>query len=156
MIVAFTGHRNNKLGGYKIPNPTYIYVCQQIEKTLKELQPEKVITGMALGTDQWTANIAIKLNIPFLAAIPFTGQEKAWPEASQRTYHLLLRKAAEQIIVCEGGYAASKMQTRNEFMVNQCDILIAVWDGTTGGTENCVKYAESIGKKIIYIDPKLL
>ena len=47
MIVAFTGHRPQKLGGYKLPNPTYIKVCQEIESTLKELKPEKVISGMA-------------------------------------------------------------------------------------------------------------
>lgn len=155
MIVAFSGHRPSKLGGYTLPNPTYIHVCQQIEKALKELQPEKVISGMALGIDQWAANIAIKLNIPFIAAIPFIGQEKAWPEASQRTYHALLNKAIEKIIVCEGGYAASKMQIRNQWMTDHCDKLIAVWDGTPGGTGNCVQYAKNINREIILINPNL-
>lgn len=155
MIVAFTGHRPDELGGWDLPNPTYIHVCQQIEKTLKEVQPEKVISGMALGVDQWAANIAVKLNIPFVAAMPFVGQDSVWPAASQKTYHALLKRASEQVIVCEGGYAPSKMQVRNEFMVNECDILIAVWDRSPGGTANCVKYAEGIGKKIIYINPKL-
>lgn len=49
MIVAFTGHRPDKLGGYKLPNPTYVKVCQQIETKLVELKPEKIISGMALG-----------------------------------------------------------------------------------------------------------
>jgi uncharacterized phage-like protein YoqJ len=159
MIVAFTGHRPDKLPnkeiGYKLPNPTYIYVCQQIEKTLLELKPDKIITGMALGIDQWAANVAIKLNIPFLAAIPFEGQEKAWPESSQKTYQKLLSKAAEKVIVCEGGYAAYKMQIRNEWMVNNSDILIAVYNGdTSGGTFNCVQFAKSINREIIYINPK--
>ena len=159
-VIAFTGHRPDKLPnketGYKLPNPTYIHVCQQIEKHLKELQPEKIISGMALGVDQWAANIAIKLHIPFLAAIPFIDQEKAWPASSQKTYHNLLSKATEKVIVCEGGYAAYKMQTRNCWMVDRCDKLIAVWDGTPGGTGNCINYAKSINKKIIYIDPKKL
>jgi uncharacterized phage-like protein YoqJ len=157
-IVAFTGHRPDKLPnketGYKLPNPTYIHVCQQIEKTLKELQPEKVISGMALGVDMWAANIAYKLSIPFIAAVPFLGQEKAWPESSQKTFHNLLNKAAETVIVCEGGYAAYKMQTRNCWMVDRCDKLIAVWDETPGGTGNCVSYAKSINREIILIDPK--
>lgn len=154
MIIAFTGHRPDKLGGYKLPNSTYIHVCQQIEKTLAELKPEKVISGMALGVDMWAAHVAYKLDIPFVAAIPFEGQEKAWPVVSQKAYHLLLNKAVEKVIVCEGDYAPAKMQTRNEYMVNECDVLIAVWDGTPGGTANCVKYAQGIGKKIIFIDPK--
>jgi uncharacterized phage-like protein YoqJ len=154
MIVAFTGHRPNKLGGFLLPNPTYIHVCQQLEKTIKELQPTEAISGMALGIDQWAANICRKLGIPFTAAIPFVGQEKAWPEASQKTFRALLNKATKQVIVSEGGYAAAKMQIRNEYMCDHCDVLVAVWDGTSGGTGNCVKYAQSIGKQIIFIDPK--
>lgn len=153
MIVAFTGHRPNKLGGYKLPNPTYIYVCQQIDKTLKELKPEKIISGMALGIDQWAANIAYKLGIPFIAAVPFLGQEGAWPAQSQQTYNKLIKLASEVVIVCEGGYEASKMQRRNEWMTDRCDILIAVWDKTPGGTGNCINYAKSINKHIVYINP---
>jgi uncharacterized phage-like protein YoqJ len=153
MIVAFTGHRPDKLGGYKLPNPTYIKVCREIEKALKELKPEKVLSGMALGVDQWAANIAYKLDIPFVAVIPFEGQEKAWPEESQKTFRLLRKLAAEEVIVCPGGYAPSKMQTRNEWLVDNCDTLIPIWDGTSGGTGNCVKYAESIHRTMYRIDP---
>lgn len=156
MIVAFTGHRPDKLGGYRVPNPIYRHVCCQIEKALKELQPEKVISGMALGVDQWAAYIAHKLKIPFTAAIPFQGQETAWPLQSQNTYKSLLKLASEQVIVSPGKYHRDKMQVRNEWMVNQCDKLIAVYNGdTTGGTANCVKYAIGIGKDIYYIDPTL-
>lgn len=154
MIVAFTGHRPDKLGGYKLPNDTYIRVCQKIDAALKELKPEKVITGMALGVDQWAASIAHKLKIPFLAAIPFEGQEKAWPEASQKTYRLLRKLAAEEVIVSQGGYSADKMQVRNIWMVDNCTKLIAVWDGTKGGTGNCVEYAKSVNREIYYIDPR--
>lgn len=155
MIVAFSGHRPNKLGGFSLPNPTYVYVCQQIEKTLLDLKPDKVISGMALGVDQWAAHIAYKLGIPFLAAVPFEGQEKAWPQASQSIYNLLLSKAVGRVVVCEGGYSADKMQRRNEWMCDNCDLLIAVWDGSAGGTGNCVKYAESIQRKIFHINPRL-
>jgi uncharacterized phage-like protein YoqJ len=153
MIVAFTAHRPNKLGGYKIPNPIYINVCQQIEKTLKELKPEKIISGMALGGDQWAALVARKLGIPFIAAIPFEGQEKAWPQQSQRTFRALRKLATEEVIVSAGEYSADKMQIRNQWMVDRSDLLIAIWDGTAGGTGNCVEYAKSINKDIFYINP---
>jgi uncharacterized phage-like protein YoqJ len=154
MIVAFTGHRPNELGGYELPNPTYIHVCQQLEKVLTELKPEKAISGMALGVDQWAANICFKLGIPFVAAMPFLEQDSVWPEASKKTFRALLNKAAEQVIVSEGGYTAAKMQVRNEWMVDHCDVLIAVYNGAdSGGTFNCIKYAQGIGKKIIFIDP---
>jgi uncharacterized phage-like protein YoqJ len=156
MILAGTGHRPDKIGGYKLPNPIYIKICQETEKILLELKPEKIISGFALGFDQYLANIAVKLNIPFIAAVPFEGQEKAWPQSSQKTFNRLLGFASEKVIVSEGSYAAYKMQIRNEWMCDRCDILIAVYNGDkSGGTYNCVQYAKKIGKKIIIINPSL-
>lgn len=155
MIIGFTGHRPDKLGGYKVPNPIYIKVCNEIERLLKELQPEKIISGMALGVDQWAAYIAFKLKIPFVAAVPFEGQEIKWPAKSQELYHKLLNKASEVVVVSGGTYSASKLQVRNRWMVDYSDKMIAVWDGTPGGTANCINYAESVKKEIIFIDPRL-
>lgn len=155
LTIAFTGHRPDKIGGYNLPNPTYNHICQNIERILKEAKPDKVISGMALGVDQWAAHIAYRLKIPFIAAIPFINQESKWPIKSQEMYHKLLNVASEKIVVSEGTYSSKKMQTRNEWMVNRCDALIAVWDGSSGGTGNCINYAKSINKPIIYIDPRL-
>ncbi len=157
MIVAFTGHRPEKIGGYNLPNPKYISICKKIEAALKELQPERAISGMALGIDQWAAHICTKLSIPFTAAIPFLGQENVWPDQSKKVYRAILAKAHDQVIVTEGGYSAHKLQLRNEWMVDQLvnpdDVLIAVWDGSKGGTGNCVAYAEKVNKKIYRIEP---
>jgi len=157
MIVAFTGHRPNKLGGYKIPNPTYNRIYKELTAVLKELNPTKAISGMALGVDQWAAKICLDLGIPFIAAVPFPGQESKWPESSQRIYKILLKKADDIVMVNDAPFAAKKLQLRNEWMVDQLtnpeDRLVAVFDGTEGGTYNCVKYAEKHEKQIIRIDP---
>lgn len=154
MIVAFTGHRPNKLGGYIVPNPTYDLVRARIIHELLEVEASHIISGMALGVDQWAAEIAVAAGIPFTAAIPFRGQEDAWPTSSQKAYAALLKKAHDVVIVSEGGYSPHKMQLRNEWMVDHCDKLIAVWDGTPGGTANCVSYAMSKDKEIIRINPR--
>lgn len=154
MIASFTGHRPNKLGGYQIPNPTYTYIIQELNNILLKLKPEKAISGMALGWDQWAAQTCIDLQIPFIAAIPFVGQEKIWPQSSIDIYNVLLQKAIEQVIVCEGGYAAWKMQKRNEWMVDRSDIVIACFDGTNGGTANCIRYAKEKNKELIIINPQ--
>jgi uncharacterized phage-like protein YoqJ len=152
MIVAFTGHRPAKLGGYK-DNPLQQKIRKAIEDTLLKLKPEKAISGMALGVDQWAAEICLKLEIPFLAAVPFVGQESVWPKESQEKYRELLRKADSIFIVSPAPYAAWKLQKRNEWMVDHCDKLIAIWDGTAGGTGNCVEYAKKIGREVYRIDP---
>lgn len=97
--------------------------------------------------------ICYQEGIPYVAAIPFVGQESKWPEMAQKRWRFLLGKAAEVEVVCKGGYAPEKMQKRNEWMVDHGDVLLAVWDGTAGGTANCVRYAEKRKKRIVRINP---
>jgi len=153
MIVAFTGHRPNKLGGYSFPNPVSRWICWRIREELEQLKPTRAISGMAQGVDQWAAMVCINMKIPFTAAVPFVGQESMWPDAAKQRWRFLLGKAAEVVVVCEGNYAAAKMQKRNEWMVDHADVLLAVWDGTSGGTGNCVGYAKKKKKQIIQIFP---
>lgn len=153
MIIAFTGHRPNKLGGYFEPNPVSNRVKRALRAELEKLKPDRAITGMAQGVDQWAATICLLMGIPYVAAVPFVGQEMAWPESAKKRWRYLLGKAAEVVLVSEGFYNPSKMQKRNMWMVDHCDVLLAVWDGTAGGTANCVRYAEQKKKEIVQINP---
>ena len=146
MIVAGTGHRPNKLGGYTRDAQTRLF--NTAIKSLEHLQPTKLISGMALGWDQALARACVELNIPFIAAVPFAGQETVWPAASQREYRELCEAASDFIIVSPGGYSAAKMQIRNEWMVDHCDRVLALWDGSPGGTRNCIDYAKTVNRPI--------
>ena len=116
--------------------------------------PTLLLSGMALGVDQWAVELAIGAGIPFHAYVPFVGQEDSWP-MSQRVYYRQLLKAAGQVIhVSNPPYAAWKMQKRNEAIVNACEHLLAVFDGSEGGTANCVAYARKVGRNITIINPK--
>lgn len=156
MILAVTGHRPDKLGGWKVPNPTQLAVMDLMDQALLELMPDFVITGMSLGVDQWMAELCILNEIPFIAAVPFEGQEKVWPPHSQAKYVQLLSRAHETIFVSDPGYASWKLQLRNEWMVNKSDMLLAVFNGSSGGTANCVAYAKKQKRKIRFIDPPSL
>lgn len=150
MIVAGTGHRPDKIGGYSEAN--FKNLVALAEKALKEIGATKVISGMALGWDQALAQAAINLKIPLIAAIPFANQDKVWLDKSQKYYKELLGKAQEVINVSGvDEYKVEYMQQRNIWMVDKCDILLAMFDGTQGGTANCVKYAESKKKTTINI-----
>ena len=140
MTLAFTGHRPDKLGGYKIPNCQFSLVVELIHDVLVEMKPSSVISGMALGVDLWAPEIAMDLGIYTVAAIPFEGQESNWPVESQERYRALLNAVSDVKVVSPGGYAPWKMQYRNEWMVDHSNFVVAVWDGTPGGTANCMKY----------------
>jgi uncharacterized phage-like protein YoqJ len=157
MRIAITGHRPNKLGNdYDLVSPLINRIRILLNEVILNYQPTEIISGMALGIDTLWAQLAIENSIPLVAAIPFKGQESMWPQKSQKVYNYLLSKAKEIVIVNEGGYSPSKMQIRNEWMVDNCNLLIAVWDETSGGTANCVNYAKSVKQEIIYINPKKL
>jgi len=148
MKVAITGHRPNKLNDeYDLDGPCTEYLKSELQKIIDDWEPAKLISGLALGVDTIWALLAVKNNLPLIAAVPFAGQEKRWPKPSQERYQKILRYSqAEKVIVSEGAYAPWKMQVRNKYMVNECDKLVAVWDRTGGGTYNCVKYAQQNNK----------
>lgn len=53
-----------------------------------------------------------------------------------------------------GKHSNAKLQIRNVYMVDHADIVIAIFDGSKGGTYNCVKTARAKGKRLIVLDPK--
>lgn len=154
MIVAVTGHRPDKLGGeYDMKGPISKKIYQELDRLVTDLKPTLMISGMALGVDMLFANVAINRKIPFDAYAPFRGQEARWPEQSQKLYSKMLGYARAVVYVCNEGYEVWKMQKRNEAMVDSSDVLIAVWDGSKGGTFNCVNYAINQEVEIKRINP---
>lgn len=160
IVLAFTGHRPNKLNDeYDGTGPVTHEIVNAFDKMLHELtvldkRVVRVISGMALGVDQIAAVWAIARGIRVHAAIPHQGQENRWPPIRQSVYKRILEHplvTAE--VISRGGYKPKKMQTRNEWMVDHCDILVAVWDGSTGGTFNCIRYANLKERPVYRIDP---
>jgi len=146
MIVAATGHRSEKIGYHKYTQDKLLNLTTLV---LSKVKPDKVISGVALGFDTAFALAAIELNIPFIAAVPFSGQELKWRKSDQVRYHDILSKAEKVIIVSAGGFESYKMQVRNEWMVDNCNIVLALWNGSKGGTANCIDYANRKGKKVV-------
>lgn len=158
MIIAVTGHRPNKLGNeYDMRGPASTKIYNKLLEIVDSRKPNLLITGMALGVDMIWANVAIRKNIPFIAAVPCYNQENKWPKQSQLLYSRIINDPLCTLFyVTEKEYTPQCMQARNKWMVNECDTLIAVWDGSEGGTYNCVNYAISKNKHIIRVNPKEL
>lgn len=142
MIVAGTGHRPDKLGGYT--HATFDRLTALARDWLQEHRPDQVISGMALGWDQAVADAALDLHIPLIAAVPFHGFESRWPHAAQDRLNLLLDQATEVHIV-HPFPGTIGLHRRNEWMVDRADKMLALWDGSWGGTFNCIRYAEKAG-----------
>jgi len=148
-----TGHRPNKLyQGYN--GESFILKAIEQSKCLDNIQYG--ISGMALGFDTALAIMFTKYNIPWIAAVPFKGQESIWPISSRKKYIDLLSKAVKVVYVDELNNHQDKtipvkMMERNEWMVDNSNMVIALWNGTSGGTKNCITYANKQVKQIINI-----
>lgn len=157
-VLTVTGHRLGKLA----PNQDDCYSPRLFSRlvdlaraSLENLCPKEVVTGMALGWDQAIAQACIELGIPFIAALPCPGQSSRWfSQQAVRDYEERLRHAKG--IVCvwqEPGFEASsiagQMMNRNQWMIDRAlyayGKVLALHDGSSGGTGNCVRYAQSVG-----------
>jgi len=153
MVLAATGHRPGSLGGYGPETEARL-----LRLTRGHLQaanaPHAVISGMALGWDTAWALVAVELGIPLIAAVPFDGQERRWPESARRLRASLLSRAARVEVVSPGPYASWKFERRNQWMVDHADRVVALWSGAPGGTARCVAYAQRAGKPVDNLWPK--
>lgn len=159
MKICVTGHRPTKLYGYDISNEKYTQLKNNFKKILIEYNCDEAITGMALGADTVFALAVLELknegyNIKLHCAIPCKGQTSTWVDSNDiKRYYDIIAKADIVKFVSEKSYKPYLMQKRNEYMVDNSDLVIAVWDGSSGGTKNCVDYAQSNNKTILRINP---
>lgn len=142
MIVAASGHRPDKLGGYGVEVRARL-VDLAVAYLMQVGPVDETISGMALGWDTAWAIAALKLRIPVHAAIPFAGQHLNWPKRSQDLYRAVLDQCSKVTYVGSAGYSCDKMQARNRWMVDHCDRVAALRDGSPGGTRNCLRYARA-------------
>ena len=174
--IAFTGHRKDKLNLYTHPQ-NELKICLELYKVLLGIIKDnqgcdfEFISGGAIGLDQIAFEVVNKIkvmnrdiNITNVISIPFKNQYIVWSKEEQSRYFECLKLADEIIYVdtleqykikglIQGEYHPAKMQMRNRHMVDNCDILIALWDGSKGGTKNCINYAKKQKDvNIIYLD----
>lgn len=140
MIVMVTGHRPQRLRGQEKR------ISAEMARLVAKLKPDKAISGMAAGADQIWAMAALDGGIPLYCYFPYPRQ-KYHP---QEQY--IMENATGVRNICSE-YSRESYYIRDCAMVDDSDVVIAVWDGMEqGGTWNTIKYAREKGKKIYYIN----
>lgn len=150
-IICGTGHRPNKLGGYSSEVLTRLVDCATAY--IKRKQPTRIISGGALGWDTALAIASIRLQVPLTVAVPFRDFDIKWQQPDRERFFKILKKCDEIVFVDRESdfkyivpgsvrdiYHISKLQKRNMWMVDHADKIVALHDGSTGGTNNCLVY----------------
>lgn len=159
MILGITGHRPSKLNwGYDMNSSDWMALRKYFMNYFTGHNITEVITGMALGVDTAAALAVLDLkdqgyDIKLHCAIPCQNQEAKWLSESKRLYKSILDRADLIILVTDAPYSPWLMQARNQYIVDMSDQMLAVWDGSRGGTANCVDYAQKMRKPITVVQP---
>lgn len=154
---CFTGHRPAKLPwGYNENDPMCIEFKRKLYSVVEAVCESGVthfICGMALGCDMYCAEAVIALRkrrvgITLEAAVPYDGQDERWPAESRKRYRDILMEC-DAVHLVSDRYTPTCMMDRNRYMVDKSSILIACYDGKSGGTWNTIKYAMDRDLEII-------
>ena len=153
---CFSGHRPDKLpSGFNKDNTA----CSPLRLALREAIKDAAehgyrnfLSGMALGIDTWAAEEVLALrengkDVRLIAALPCPNQDSRWQYEDSRHFQNLLKRADDARMIC-GSYSPFCMGARNLWMVERSSLLIAVFDGSPGGTFNTIGHAKNFGLRI--------
>ena len=166
---CFTGPRAKKLVGFS-SHDNYMPVVHEVTELCEKLYNSGVrrfISGGAQGFDQlafWGVNNfkATHPDVKNIVYVPFEGQDRLWMSTgifSRKEYQQMLDHADEVKIInkFDETKVGRLLNERNIAMVDDTDVVIALFNpeelktATHSGTANCIRYADSKNKPVIYI-----
>lgn len=126
--------------------------------------------GGALGADQDAAGEWRRMGLPYIVVQPFPQQDQRWPAEARETYRKVLAAASGVYTVSahhrplnvdrkpqqSAADARTLLLLRNEVLLCMSDELIAVYDGSSGGTSHAVNWWSRVhcGSHLTTLDPR--
>jgi hypothetical protein len=152
MKVGMTGHQ--RLGS----EATVTWLSDTLEGIIRQYHIDVGITSLAIGADQLYAEVLSKANIPYIAIIPCEGYETTFQNTDDLVrYQELLQKASEKIQLPFEKPSETAFYVAGKKIANLSDVLLTIWNGLPakglGGTGDIVKYALSIKKPVVHLNP---
>jgi uncharacterized phage-like protein YoqJ len=134
MIVSITGRRQFNFDSLPL-----------IEHEIASLMfATKILFGGALGIDTVTLKLANKL-LPNSVELVVVFPDKFNPLQFPDTRASYIELGNE---ITSKDYFAS-FHKRNQYLVDNCDLLVAFWDGIKkGGTYSAMKYAKKVNREV--------
>ena len=158
---CFTGHRPDKLPwGPDERDPRCAALKRSLLREIEGLYRRgfrHFISGMAMGCDLYFAEAALELRekYPELSvegAVPCPTQAERWPEPLRRRWRDILDQCDLETVV-QQNYDRYCMLRRDRYMVDRSAAVLAVFDGTPGGTQYTLNYAMDKKLAILLLDP---
>lgn len=158
---CFTGHRWQKLpwGENEEDERCVAMKVRLREEIVNAINKGYIyfISGMALGFDIMVAEMILELKkdypqIKLIGALPCKDQYKVWKPYQIERYKKVLAKC-DNVRCLYATYQDKCMLERNDYMLNNSSLVIALYNGKGGGTGYTVRNAQKKGLTTIIIEP---
>lgn len=148
---CFSGHRN-------LPPDSESAIVRELDRVVSAAYSHGYTdfwAGGALGFDTLAAEAVLRLRashpaVQLRLALPCPQQADSWPRAARRRYDDI-RLAADEVYYASDSWNSYCMSARNRYMADRSDLVICFFTGEAGGTANTVKYALSLGRRVVNI-----
>jgi len=120
-----------------------------------------VLSPLAEGADRLLAEAALANGYHLSCPLPFAREEYEKDfasEESKQEFRRLLQQAGTSVLEIDGARGdaqAASYEAVGRFVVRNCDILVAIWDGRPGkgfgGTADVVRFATNHGPPVFWI-----
>lgn len=149
--VACTGHRPHLL-----PDGSHDWVERELHRIAGKLVANHgtqiAISGAAAGSDLWWAEAGHTAGAKVWLYQPYPDHDARWDPA-WRARLAAMRAVASRIGTLGTGYSVAVLHARSEWMLRDCDALVAVIDPQrhAGGTVTALRHVPS-GTPVIHVD----
>jgi hypothetical protein len=152
MKIGVTGHQN--LGGQDV----VAWLREEISVVLEVARLPEGFTCLAKGADQLYAEILLTKSLPYTFVQPCHKYESTFITAEDlANFRRLYREAARIVEMPFQDPSESAFLSAGQFIVDTCELMIAVWDGRPakglGGTADVVSYAVAKRKATVHLNP---
>jgi uncharacterized phage-like protein YoqJ len=159
MKIGFTGHRPPKIFYKHLKAYTeelYALLYNFIESYASNNknvfnEHNTYNTGGALGFDSIIAQYILNTQNTLNLYLPFKSMGSNWFDDKDKQRLEQHKSLASKVFyTTESEVYSSKLYTeRDKAIVDNSDVIIALWDGSRSGTKICTGYAKKQGKEVI-------
>ena len=169
LTAAIVGHRLNRITDPAAVQTRLEAILRTIELALDDLagdpapQRLRLISALAEGADQLAVSAATAVGLGWDAVLPFPVEDYERdfsPGAARDAFYGLLGLAGSVLVLDGQGVGAERdraYDAAGKALLDNCDVLIAVWDGLPGrgrgGTHDVVEEAVRRAIPIITLAP---
>lgn len=147
---CFTGHRQID----PVDLPAVRIALERMIAKAKGQGYTRFISGMAIGVDQAAAALVCRdPDLELVAAVPCPQQGKYWDQGQRDIWQGIL-DLAHHVEILYPQYWDGCLPARNKWMLNNSDLVLAIWDGSRGGTSHCIGQARMRKMSGIVFDPR--